>query len=174
MNTMVFVSAGIFVGVFVSIILIKGLNTNNKFKTDYDERQEAVRGRGYKYAAYTAWGLMVVLFVMSMGNVKLPIDDALLYFTVMIISLMVQVCHAVWNDAYFGSNNERNKYLIFFVILVLINGGAAIGYYRDGSLIVDGILTFRGANAECALIFIIMGIELVMKNLFHKEEIEEE
>ena len=43
-------AVGITVGVILVMVLLKMSNTDKKIKTEYDERQERIRGKAYKYA----------------------------------------------------------------------------------------------------------------------------
>ena len=169
-----YIFVGVFVGIIISVIFVKAYNTDNKFKTDYDERQEAIRGRGYKYAAYTAWALLGLLCCFKIAKIDLHMDDAMIAFSILVISLLVQTVHAVMNDAYFGSNNNRRKYLIFFVVIGAINIAAAVSRYVAGEMIVDGTLTWRGINGLCGLMFVVLGIALGIKNFISKKEDDEE
>ena len=65
------------------IQIIKACNSNGKFKTDYDERQKLMIGKSYKCAMMTAWALMAVYVVIDMGGVVLPIQNAVIIFTIL-------------------------------------------------------------------------------------------
>lgn len=159
----------VIIGIIISIIIIKACNSNGKFKTDYDERQKLMIGKSYKCAMMTAWALMAVYGVIDIGGVVLPIQNAVIIFTILIISVMVQAMYSVWADAYWGSNNKYGSYIVMFIIITLINLSAAVASIMDGSMIVDGILTGRVINFECALIFMILGIEMWVKKIVDKK-----
>ena len=44
---------GLIVGIILVMVLIKMANKDRRIKTEYDERQEKIRGKAYKYAFYT-------------------------------------------------------------------------------------------------------------------------
>ena len=52
--TSMLVAAGIICGLIIAVIIIKVCNKNGKFKSDYDERQQIMIGKSYKYAMMTA------------------------------------------------------------------------------------------------------------------------
>ena len=168
------VLVGVVIGIIVAIISIKASNSNGKFKSEYDERQEAILGKGFKYAAYTAWILMGVEIVLKITEINLPIDDAAMLFTMFCISLMVSVSHSIWKDAYFAQNNKVKNYIILFVVLALINGAAGIAYICNGSMVVNGVLTWKVINLECALLFVIIGIEYLAKHFVDRNKDQEE
>ena len=161
-------AAGVICGLIIAVIIIKVCNKNGKFKSDYDERQQIMIGKSYKYAMITAWVLMAVYMVIDIGGNVLPMDNALVIFTIMFVSIMVHTSYSVWTDAYFGSNNDNKKYAIMAIVVTAINAAATVAYYRDGQLIVDGVLTVRAVNAECALMFLILGVEFLIKGIVDK------
>lgn len=165
---------GIIVGLIIAVIIVKICNSNGKIKTDYDERQEAVRGRGYRYASYTAWVMLGICIVLNLGDVNMHMDAAVIYFTVLIASALVSVSYFIWKDAYFGRNNNTKSYLIALAIVTLINIIVSVQAIAMHEFVVDGIITHRAINLECALIIIIIGIQLAIKNFISKSDEQEE
>ena len=165
-----FVATGIIVGLIVAVIIIKACNRNGKFKTDYDERQQIMIGKSYKYAMITAWVLMAIYMVIDLGGNVIPMDNAMSVFTILFVSVMVHSSYSVWTDAYFGRNTDNKKYAIVAIVITAINVAATIAYIKDGQLIVDGVLTVRGVNAECALMFLIIGVEFCIKAVIDKKQ----
>ena len=167
--TSMLVAAGIICGLIIAVIIIKVCNKNGKFKSDYDERQQIMIGKSYKCAMITAWVLMAIYMVIDIGGNVLPMDNALVVFTIMFVSIMVHTSYSVWTDAYFGSNNDNKKYAIMAIVVTAINAAATVAYIRDGQFIVDGVLTVRAVNAECALMFLILGVEFFIKGIVDKK-----
>jgi len=165
---------GIIVGLVVAVFIIKACNKNNKFKSDYDERQQIKRGKSYCYGMYTAWILLGILMMLDLVEVKIPAEPSVIYFTVVMVSLLVQTVYAILNDAYFGMNNRIKTYCMVFLILTVINGGVGILYAVNGKLIENGLLCFRVLNLEIAVAFVIMAIVLFVKSKMKSEEVEEE
>ena len=44
------IAVGLFAGIVISIVIIRMINKDGKFKTKYDEMQKIARGKAYKYA----------------------------------------------------------------------------------------------------------------------------
>ena len=63
---------GVMVGLIICVILFKIANSDKKVMTQYDERQEAVRGKAYRYAFYTAMGLEAVGICLEAGDFQFP------------------------------------------------------------------------------------------------------
>ena len=55
-------ATGLAVGIIVAIVILGIIwkFSKNKMKGKFDERQELVRGRGYKYACFTLLGLLTL------------------------------------------------------------------------------------------------------------------
>lgn len=172
--TSLYVALGVIVGLVIAVVIIKICNTNGKFKTDYDERQKIMIGKSYKCAMITTWVLMGIYIIIDLGGFTLPMENSLTIFSILFVSLIVHMSYSVWTDAYFGKNNNNGKYLVCFVVITLINIAVTVGYIMKGVLVVDGILTYRAINLECALAFMIMGIEALIKIIIDKKNSTEE
>lgn len=161
---------GAMVGIVIVIALIKMCNKNGAFKTEYDERQEAIRGRGYKYTVYITWALMALSVLLDSVGIVIPMDYAAKMFTIILLSVMVSVSYFIWNEAYFGQNNSIRKYGIAFTIIALFNLVITIFEGIRGGLVEEGILTFKAVNLEIVIMFAIIGIEYLIKKLVTKPE----
>lgn len=86
-----------------------------KNKCVYDERQELIRGIGYKYAFFsTILSLLILLLV------EINFLDKLTYALISIfIGLSVLIIYSIFNDAYF-TKNRTNKKLILTILSISI------------------------------------------------------
>lgn len=164
----------VLVGILISIILISRNNSNKKFKSEYDERQEVVRGRSYKWGYYTAIVLFAVFTLLDLGGIVFPVEQSVLFFGALAVSASVQVAYSLWNDAYWGINNKLRNYVVMFIVLGIINGLSGAMAYVDGRMIVDGILTHSFISFECVLIFVVFGIVCLVKSVVKKSEVDED
>lgn len=163
--------AGIMVGILLAVILIKAANRDGRFKTEYDERQEAVRGKGFKYAFYTMIALTGIQICLEVGEIELPIHRAVQAFGLMAICVIVYVTYAILNDAYFGLNNKIDRYIIIFALLAVTQIVSAVAQSLSGQLIVDGVLGLGGCSLICAFLFVwIFALMIIKKATDGKEE----
>ena len=65
---------GIFFGLILSVILLKVCNKNKKVRSEYDERQNVVRGRAYKYGFYAICFYLAIVAILPIANISLPLD----------------------------------------------------------------------------------------------------
>lgn len=167
-------SIGVLAGIVITIILCKVCNKNGKIKTEYDERQELQRGKSYKYAFYAMTGYSALLIVLSIADIELPIDKAIELFSVLLVGIMTLTTSEIFTDSYWGLNNSRKKVSIAMILIGLFNFFIAALAYKDGRLIVDDKLSVTGLNLLCGIMFVIMGIEFLVKNLLDKKKEKEE
>lgn len=164
---------GVCIGLVIAAIVLVICNKDGKVKTDYDERQQAIQGRGYKYAAITSWVIAGFFGAASLGDLVIPMDDALKFFTILFAAILVHTGYAIWNDAYYGSNNNVKQYVIVSVALTVMNGGFSILAGLQHELVVDGFWTWKCINVECTLLFVSIAIMYIVKAIFKKEEEED-
>ena len=135
-------AAGLACGILfaVAILLIFRKFNKNKLKGTFDERQELVKGRGYKYATFTFLTLITLdLVTESFGAFEtLPVTRELVLFFILIIGVLVYAVYCIMNDAYLGVGTNMRSYRALMWIIIVLNGVSAIMGFRDGAM-VDGI-----------------------------------
>ncbi len=156
-------AVGIMVGLVLVVVLFKMANTNNRIKTEYDERQEKIRGKAYRYAFYTTVICQAIVMTLSVGQIDLPIQDYVLQFASVLAGCTVLGVYCIWNDVYWGLNNDPKKYLIIFVIALALNAFAAIGSIVGGGIMEDGKLGLPMLNIMVIIMMLIVCIELIIK-----------
>lgn len=163
----------VFVVSFVLIIVIlKTSKKDGSIKCKYDERQDLVRGRGFKYAFFT---LLIYNFVVPMFeicDVELPADSTALFMIGAIIGLLVYVIYAIWNEAYFSLNENPKAVMIAFAFIGVSNLMLGVMRMVDGTFLTDGKLTFRSINFLLGIVFVIIFITLAAKQICNKREEE--
>jgi len=95
------------IGLF--IVGVFGVLTFNskKSKEEYDERQLAVRGRGYTYAYFTVM-ILSILHIFTKDMVSLPVSNELISLIILFISGIVLNIYIVFHDAYYIYKNNIN------------------------------------------------------------------
>lgn len=166
----VVIGIGCIVGLILTGCLLMASTKDGKIKRDYDERQQLVRGRGFKYGFFTMMicnGLSVFLFICM----EKPFMDAATASTVsIIIAIVVYVSYCIWNEGYFSLNENPKKVVVLFLIIGVFNVVAFIGNAVHGNVIQDGVLTFRGINLVCALMVAVVLLVLLLKRINRKRE----
>ena len=100
--------------------------------------------------------------------------DVKLYFGIM-VGVTAVVIHSIWNNAYWGINNNVKRYAVIFVLATLLNAFVSFMAYKEGRLYQDGMFQSATLNLLCTIMFILIGITIAIKAAVEKNrEAEEE
>ena len=168
------VAIGILIGLIIAVIIIRFANTNHKMKTEYDERQQEIRGRGYRLAFYAMMICEIIMFVLEIGNIPLPIEPYLAHFITIIVGAMALGSYCIWNDVYWGLNTNRKRYIVIFIAAALLNAIPVFGAASDGTLLVDGKFSTPLVNILVLIMLLVFGIELIAKEIVDRNAAREE
>lgn len=161
---------GFVIGLILCIVIFRFFNSNKKAKTEYDERQELVRGRGYKYGFYTALIYLVVAIFPPVLGFDLYKNGPIICIGGICLSVLVLCIYNLWHDSYWGLNNDRKKYIILIIVIALFNGFVAVRAILNGDFIQDGVIKGAGANLICSVTFVILLIAILIKSVISKKE----
>ena len=171
-------SAGFVTGLIVSVIIIailfRFIKKDKKQKFTYDERQIAQRGKAYKYAFFTLAGYNALYGIVDMMFEKPWAEDLTGLMIGVCLAVAVHVGYSIWHECYFSMNEEPNKVIAMFAIIVLCNAYIVHGQMRDGELIENGMLTNNCANLVVSVLLVYIIIILAAKWQIKKHEIDEE
>lgn len=173
-------AVGMIVGAIVAFVIcfvaFRKLNKNGKSKTEYDERQKAIRDEGFKYGFWTLSAYLLVLIFLDSLEIELPMTQGIIYILGYFVAISVVIVHSIWNEAYFGINNIQKRWYYFMAIVGVANFAIAILGAVNGEMIVDGKVSSPCVNLLCGLLFVVVLVTTVAKNLHDKKmesEIEE-
>lgn len=151
--------------VFVVALVVTIIAKKNNVSAKFDERQELIRGRAYKYAF---WVLISYLFINGILQVSTGIEwaDMMTFCFIGIgLSIIVFIVICIKNDAYFAINEKPKHFLLLFAILVVPN--LAIGIMnvldKEVQFITDGRLNYHAMSFIVAIVFLIAFIALSIK-----------
>ena len=139
--------------------------SKKSMKGTFDERQELVRGRGYKYACFTMLGLLTLdLLAESFGAFEtLPVTRTLAVFFMILAGVMVYALYCIKNDSYFGVGTDSRTYRAVMWIVIVCNAISGISGLKDGAM-ENGKLSFSPcASLLFCLAFVIIMISLSIK-----------
>lgn len=147
-------------------------------KGTFDERQELVRGRGYKYACFTMLGLLVLdLLIESLDAFEtLPVTRSLAIFIMILAGVMVYALYCIKNDSYFGVGTDTRTYRAVMWIVIVCNAISGFSGLREGA-IEDGKLAFGPCASLLfclAFVIIMISISVKQRNLAKEEAAEDD
>ncbi len=166
-------AAGLLVGVIVSIFAIRYMNRDSKLRTKYDERQEMARGRAYRYGF---WGMMIataVVIILDCAGIVL-VSSFTKGFFIIFVGIIVQISYSIFNDAYYGLNTNKKRFMIICIIAGLANLVNVIGNIAGNTFIKDGIVSDAGTNLLCVIMLFVMAIEMFVKGKMDENAVTEE
>ena len=169
----VFKSSGFAVGIMVDLILVviffKFANSNHKIRTEYDERQKELRGRGYMFGFYAIIIYECLMMFLGFCGISVPVEPYFLHFGAILTGCMVLVCHSIWNGSYFGLNNNPGRYAVVFTFVTVLNAVPFIGAVLRGTLMEDGKPGTPFLNLLVILMMLIIGAVMLIRKLTDRE-----
>lgn len=159
--------------IFTAIIMIPmliGITKDKKLKRKYDERQELIRGRGFKYAFYTMVTISMLYSITLIGLGELPIEESAAIVIIVIMGIGVYAWYTILNDGYFALNERVPQTVITFIIIAIANFMIGISAWLDGGMVKNGVITFECLNLVCAIFLLITVLVILIKQ--HKDKKE--
>lgn len=171
-------SIGFVVGLMIAavalVFIFRYANKDGKVRTEYDERQKAVRGKAYRYAFYAEVFAQAVVMMIFMSDIELPIENYALMFIAVIFGCTVLATYCIWNDVYWGLNNNHKRYHIIFAIAILLNLLPIIGPALGGVFFENGKIGMPMLNITVLVMMFIVYVELLVKKIKDKNDSCEE
>ena len=165
--------SGLMFAAVICVIIFKFANSNRKIKSEYDERQEAIRNKGYKYSFYTVMALEAVMMILSMSEVTFPVATYLVHLGIILIGCMVLCMYCIWNDVYWGLNNNRKRYTAVLTVALVLNIIPIIGVINKGEIATSGFESLPIMNIMVVAWMVVIGLFAMAKKIFVKSEEEE-
>lgn len=169
---------GFIVGSVFSLVLIavlmKIMNKNRKIRTEYDERQKLLRGNGYRYGAVVAMLYVFILMFFSLNGVSFPVRQEVIYFSIIFVWALVVTSYCIMTGAYFGLNNDRRRFGIVSVCVVIINLISPVMHIVNGTFLQDGMVSAPCINLMCVILFLAIAIECLIKDIIERKNGEDD
>ena len=146
--------------------------SRKSMKGTFDERQELVRGRGYKYACFTILVLLTLDLLAESFNLfeTLPVTRTLALFFIILAGVMVYALYCIRNDSYFGVGTDARTYRAVMWIVIICNAVSGFNGLRTGAM-EGGKLSFGPcASLLFCAAFIIIMISLRIKSRSSDED----
>ena len=165
-----FIFGVVFVSAFIVVLMLVATSRNKKIKRTYDERQELVRGKGFKYAFYTVITLNMLYGIVLIAFERLPIEASLVTFLVTICGVGVYAWYCILNDGYFAINEKRKETIVCLSAIGIFNLVIGISTMVDKGFFEDGVLTYNCMNFVCGLFMIFTTFVILIKGYMDKRE----
>ncbi|MCR5831264.1 MAG: hypothetical protein K6G67_03860 [Lachnospiraceae bacterium] len=166
-------ATGIIIGLVCCVFVLKYMNKDKKLLTKYDERQQAARGRAYMYGF---WAVMIATASVIVAETAgfFPVAAFTRGFFIIFVGVIVQVSYSIFNDAYYGINTNKKRFMIVCIIAGLCNLLGVIGSIKGGNFIEDGVMTDAGSNLLCVIMMFTIAVELLIKDRIDSAKVIDE
>lgn len=150
------------VGIISKVVFKKSL-----FNCNFDERQELIRGRAFRYGFF----VMVFYFFIfgmiadAMGQNIIP--QEIVCVLGVSAGIVVFAVYAIWHDAYYALKENPTRFSLLFAALMVLNLIGGIRRFTDHKMDETAVsvnLIFA------ALFFIILAAQLVKMFVNKKDE----
>jgi hypothetical protein len=156
--------------VLLGIVVICAIIKKSSLKGEYDERQELIRGRGYKYALLTVMVFNAICLIFGVeGQVPYFSWDYLTLVSIMLGTLVFGV-YSIRHDAFIGLNNNVRSFVVLFAACIIANLFGGIHHLQQG-LLENGQVTFAtGSNLTLSVGFVILLITILVQHFSSRED----
>ena len=155
------------VAYLLMVVLIFGVMrfmNKDKVTAKYDEMQELIRGKAYKYAFWTVCLVEVAVLILGTTGVELPFENETLQFIIILIGVVVHITYSIWHNAYIGLNTNVKRYTIVCAPIAALNFLNAFIAIRSGELFENGKFGFAFINLFIGVIFVAVAAEIYVRN----------
>lgn len=159
------VFCGLIASILFTIIFISLTRADKNVKCKYDERQELVRGKGFKYGFFSMLICNVLFTCMELAEMPLFAEFEVLILISSIMGIIVWVVYCIWNEGYFALNENKKKLMILFAVISVVNFIVSGVWIFRGMVIQNGKLTYYSTNLFCGLLFIIIYLTMLLKRI---------
>ena len=163
---------GFFVGAVLvisvcAVIYVKKNGYADK-KKQYDERQNEIRGKSYKYAVWTMAICAGVYFCITALSGKSFAEDGVSALVIAFLGGAVFTVYSIFNDSFFGLTERTGSVSrrSFLITLAIVAAGSCYNSVRvvaDHELVRNGLLTVKCVNLVFAVYFLIILLSLGIK-----------
>lgn len=164
--------AGLAIGGILLALIFKVTKKDGSMKCKYDERQQIIRGKGFKYAFFTLVFYNFLAAVISGAMEKQYIKSEVLMIAGILIGVLVYASYCIWNEGYFSINENPKRVMIAFAIIAVINIGLGISNILHHRVFENGVLTIHCLNLLCAMMMVMIFLVLAVKYICKQREEE--
>ncbi|MCM1044730.1 MAG: hypothetical protein NC417_04405 [Candidatus Gastranaerophilales bacterium] len=156
---------GLMVGIVLVVLIFALTKKGRSVKSQYDERQELVRGRGAKYGFYTLLISNAVIGVMEIADLSSFAEKGVLMIIGCLPGICVYAVYCIWYDGYFALNESRRRIMASLAIIGISNFLIGAMNLVRGVIVQNGRLTVLSLNLFCAFLFIVIFAAMFLKKV---------
>lgn len=161
---------GIILGCCFLVLFLKVTKKDGSIKCKFDERQQLVRGRGFKYGFFGYIIFNAACIVTDISLEKWFMDMSMTLLCGMLVGVAIYGSYSIWNDGYFSLNENPKRIVPLLAVITMLNMLCA-AYRIHNGLLENGKLTFlNGCNlftgTTCLFLLLVL---LVKRGCDHRK-----
>ncbi len=156
---------GVLVGLLLVVVILAVTKTDDSLKSNFDERQEMVRGKGFKYGFFTVLIFNGVFCILNLFEVSWFAELEVAMFLSAIMGIIVFACYCILKDGYFSLNENRKKLLVCFAGIGIFNMVLGIANFLQGYGFANGRFTYRSINLFVGIMSLIVFGTILCKQM---------
>jgi hypothetical protein len=117
--------------------------------------------------------LEVIFMLVKMSGFIFPVEEYLIHMIVILAACLVLCVHSIWNDVYWGLNNNHKRYYIIIAVAVILNIIPVAAAFANGRVTTQGFDSLPILNLMVLIWMAIIGVAALIKkclDLGHHEE----
>ncbi len=160
------------IGVVILLFFRKWTRRDHSNHCKYDERQQLVRGCGYKWGFFT-FVMCDALYgiVCCLAEIKY-VETQLAMFFIVLFGVAVYVGYCIWHEGYFALNEDRRRVMIAFALIAIFNFAIFGMDVMHGEVVKNGVLQGSCMNLGCGLLFVFIFLVVLAKMIQSRGEKE--
>ena len=150
--------------VYAAVFTMKKGGKHTSAKGEYDERQEIIRGRGYKISFFTYMIEFALLMFSDGMELELPLTNGAMYAIMFVLPVCIFIIYCISKDALIGVGNNIKRFVAIAVVALVSDIAGTIAQAVNGVMIVDGKLTGACITPATGVLFLVVLIALLVRN----------
>lgn len=169
--------AGVVCGILAVAVIFFFLMKFRKAKgvpdAKYDERQEALRNRGYKFAYVSMVAYLALYVLLDSMEINWCVPGVGIILGIL-LSAVVFIIYCIYNDAYFRVSDKPKFYVILFAALGIINIGVGFVVPPLKGIEASPLLGIEDMNFVVGVFTLIIFVNVLVKLHLDKRDDEME
>ena len=156
-----------FIIVFL-IFLFLSIKSRKENKAHYDERQQLVRGEGFKISFLAVTFINLIYSLGGYDFLENIISPQLVIMINTCIGILIYTVYCIFNDAYMQVGQKTKKWVILICFVIWCNG-LSVYRNRERGLSFNGYVNGSVLNIMNIILFSVILISFLIKQVLEKK-----
>ena len=157
-------------GIILADMILVKLGRSNRYR--YDERQELVRGRGFRYG-FCAMAAVLILQAAYGDRLAQYFTYEMFAILCLCIGILVNTVYVIWHDGYFPVNEHPLSVILGLFALFFIQLFQTVHAVRIGMFVQNGEARGGVGNLILTVVFLTELLAILFRYIWKRREKEE-